>query len=656
MKKRSYNAGNYDNFLGSEKEKSVRFEAIDQSNSVYGVNCTNPPFPSHIERSSKLQFQLFADISFFPQEATIDSKYRRREIISSNTSGIVIVSSKDAWTSNNELYEQVLESSSNYSYNASNLSGYAKAIFQYLGSSFVLDPFIGLGDRMLGADAASVTKYVGFCSDPVLTSISIKLMEHVGHSHVNCLMDSKSQPNSSYIKFDNNYEVYLDDFEISSNKYLTNNYFDCVFINFPYKDTTSLSSTSIQSDSSSSTVDSYELLFQLSCQCLRSHGHVVLHTTIHSERNFDPFFITNIHQICSISLLYYISLLDQRSNLIGKLWIFRKYETNISTRLQERLNVKSNTSNINNILLIQNSDKTILNNNNIEILEILSSTKEQKLSLIQTITNPMVTIRTLSNPTKPHITFHLFDDSICAGGTKQRLLGTLFAEIDQEEVVYAGPAGGMAQVALAYCAKLWGKKAVVFLNGSKESSVSAPFVQFATLLGAHVRHPKGKYQTLRKAQELAENYVRKEPQNRFLCPFGIKYIPGDHVFELFKDLLLKALKSCHFIPERIWLVVGSGFILRILHSIWPNAEFMIVQVGKKVHTHELQDIHYQLFIAPENFHENANVLPPYNTVPWYDAKLWQFFEIYGSHNDCIWNVGGISSCTRMLATRLLYEM
>ncbi len=66
---------------------------------------------------------------------------------------------------------------------------------------------------------------------------------------------------------------------------------------------------------------------------------------------------------------------------------------------------------------------------------------------------------------------------------------------------------------------------------------------------------------------------------------------------------------------------------------------MVVQVGKKIWPDMLEGKKYQLFIAPEKFTENAISQPPYKTVPWYDAKLWQFFEKYNQQGDCIWNVG-----------------
>ena len=56
--------------------------------------------------------------------------------------------------------------------------------------------------------------------------------------------------------------------------------------------------------------------------------------------------------------------------------------------------------------------------------------------------------KTVGNSEK---SFLVFDDGHCVGGTKMRLLGRLLlrggeGEAAKEEVVYAGPDGGIAQV------------------------------------------------------------------------------------------------------------------------------------------------------------------------------------------------------------------
>jgi hypothetical protein len=53
---------------------------------------------------------------------------------------------------------------------------------------------------------------------------------------------------------------------------------------------------------------------------------------------------------------------------------------------------------------------------------------------------------------------------------------------------------------------------------------------------------------------------------------------------------------------------------------------------------------HEFFVAPEKFGVTAIHQPPscgYTTVPWYDAKLWQFVMTHGQSGDSIWNVGRV---------------
>ena len=68
---------------------------------------------------------------------------------------------------------------------------------------------------------------------------------------------------------------------------------------------------------------------------------------------------------------------------------------------------------------------------------------------------------------------------------------------------------------------------------------------------------------------------------------------------------------------------------------------MVVQVGKTVWPDQLENKSAHLFKAPEGFGDRALSQPPYPTVPWYDAKLWQFAVKNWVEGDCIWNVGAV---------------
>jgi hypothetical protein len=230
--------------------------------------------------------------------------------------------------------------------------------------------------------------------------------------------------------------------------------------------------------------------------------------------------------------------------------------------------------------------------------------------------------------------FLVYDDSKIIGGTKSRLLNKLLPKIKKNEIIYAGPSSGLAQVALAYNAKLHHKKATIFLSSYDKDKPE--LVNQAKKYEAKIIYPKRP--VLKIVQKIAEKYASKK-SNRLLLPFGLR---NEQNFKLFREALLEVAAS-EPKPKRLWLVAGSGFLLDVLHSIWPETEFMVVQVGKKVWPDQLENKKHQLFIAPEGFTETAKSQPSYDTVPWYDAKLWQFFIKYNQKGDCIWNVGSIKT-------------
>ena len=82
-------------------------------------------------------------------------------------------------------------------------------------------------------------------------------------------------------------------------------------------------------------------------------------------------------------------------------------------------------------------------------------------------------------------------------------------------------------------------------------------------------------------------------------------------------------------------------VLTVLQNIWPSTTFMCVQVGKTVWPDQLRDGKDKLYVAPEFFPVTAELQPPYDTIPWYDAKLWQFFIKDGKDGDYIWNVAAL---------------
>ena len=224
------------------------------------------------------------------------------------------------------------------------------------------------------------------------------------------------------------------------------------------------------------------------------------------------------------------------------------------------------------------------------------------------------------------------------GGTKIRVLQKVIKELPYEEIVYAGPDSGMAQIAIGAVAKKYGKKATMFVNTSLKVRMLPPLVEFGkNHLGIKYdfsKDPKGR--SLYDTNEDAKKYVSGDPQKRILLPFGLK---DENTITEFAEILREAVKDMPQ-PKRMWMVAGSGMLLEVFHRIWPNTKYMVVQVGKNVDPASLlhNGVKDELFVAPERFKDMAEIEPPYETLSWYDAKLWRFVLQGAQEGDYIWNV------------------
>ncbi|GAB5369946.1 hypothetical protein AAMO2058_001449800 [Amorphochlora amoebiformis] len=180
----------------------------------------------------------------------------------------------------------------------------------------------------------------------------------------------------------------------------------------------------------------------------------------------------------------------------------------------------------------------------------------------------------------PARTVKVFSDDLLPGGTKQRGLGVILMASLGKCHLYAGPENGFAQVALAVASKACGKKAI--------SVVSAP--------------RKGKRHS--SVQE-AEKY-------------------GAEIVEVNS--------------KKILTVAGSAVLLATFHRLWPKTHFLVVQVGKKIWTDQLEGKISTKFVAKEKFYEPARISTPYPSVDTYDAKVWQFVLKHAVDGDYVWNV------------------
>jgi len=430
-----------------------------------------------------------------------------------------------------------------------------------------------------------------------------------------------------HLQFKNGFEIHSQPFELGSAMLPTNS-FDLVFTSPPFFDYEMYTPSNPQYKDWLK--EFYYPLMTEACRCVKLGKFVAIHIGDTSAGNIEPFLKQTVQTLCPLKLVGKLGLRGVVSDQLRPVWVFQKLSPFPSTS-----SLIPPSSGNNGRIDRYSSSVTVSSN----VILQLSSTR------IHQLLNPPILVTPLNFHGKPFFT--VLNDSVCVGGTKQRLLSRLIPKIiaDKSELIYAGPDSGAAQVALAYAAKLFRLQATVFLNtpGATPVSQLPPLTWIAQQLGAKLMlSPSSNSNThgrsLADTQLAAEEYVRADPKSRMLLPFGMDD-PLNR--QLFEEAIREAIPPDLPTPTRLWVVAGSGFLFRVLHNVWPSCKLMITQVGKKIWPDQLQGIDHEFFIAPERFGDNTTILPPYTSLSWYDAKLWQFAKTHGQAGDYIWNVAGL---------------
>jgi hypothetical protein len=228
-------------------------------------------------------------------------------------------------------------------------------------------------------------------------------------------------------------------------------------------------------------------------------------------------------------------------------------------------------------------------------------------------------------------TFYLIQDTYLPAGTKQRGIKFFKYLKDEgyEEVVTHGTVYGYGQVAIAYCCQKVELNCTLFLPAKFPRT---KMTNLGIKYGANVIdiHPKGEPITLKVLANQAKKYLTSKPKCKLL-ELGLD--DPRYIKELSQGII-KVKENIN--PKRIWVAGGSGVLVQSLALAFPNTEFCIVQVGRKLP--EFDNMKYTIYIAPEIFKAKAEIIPPYESLITYDAKVWRFVIKYGEDGDYIWNV------------------
>lgn len=216
-------------------------------------------------------------------------------------------------------------------------------------------------------------------------------------------------------------------------------------------------------------------------------------------------------------------------------------------------------------------------------------------------------------------------DDLVPGGTKRRALERMIQLWPEAELVYASPACGYAQLALALAGAGNDRRVTIF---TAARGTLAPLTAAAQAAGARIEQVPAGY--LSNVQAKARAYCAETGAR--LVPFGLdcpEFV--DALAGIVQDAAIDA-------PDEVWTAAGSGVLSRALQRAWPAARFFAVAVGKEPDAGRATVIR-----APEPFDATATEAPPFPSSENYDAKAWRFVREavrWSGRRVLFWNVAG----------------
>ena len=214
-------------------------------------------------------------------------------------------------------------------------------------------------------------------------------------------------------------------------------------------------------------------------------------------------------------------------------------------------------------------------------------------------------------------------DDLFPGGTKARFLGSVFEDAD--EAIYASPAEGGAQTALATVARTLGKRATIVVAARAKLH---PRTLEAARLGARIVQVRPGYLSVvqARARELSERSGAR------LVPFGADLPEA-------VATIAAAARSTGLDPDEVWCAAGSGVLARSLAMAWPGAKRHVVQVGRELKQADVAGA--CIHVHPLRFGDVARSAPPFPSDRHYDAKAWEICSARkGPGRVVFWNVLG----------------
>jgi hypothetical protein len=214
-------------------------------------------------------------------------------------------------------------------------------------------------------------------------------------------------------------------------------------------------------------------------------------------------------------------------------------------------------------------------------------------------------------------------DDLIFGGTKRCFADQLIGGND--EVVYASPAYGGAQIAIACSARELGVLATIFVAKRKTLH---PRTAEALNAGAKIVQVPTGYLT--NVQSKARKYC--ELTGATLLPFGLE---TELAFNAIADRARTVAQIVGPLDE-VWAASGSGVLIRGLQGGLNANRFVAVQIGKRLEPRDVGRATVKVY--PVAFEKDSLRKPPFPSCSNYDAKAWDLFDQFGKGRRLFWNV------------------
>ena len=224
---------------------------------------------------------------------------------------------------------------------------------------------------------------------------------------------------------------------------------------------------------------------------------------------------------------------------------------------------------------------------------------------------------------KTHNGISVLRDDTLPGGTKSILLEELHKGVTHW-IYPSSPYGGL-QIALSHWCKEKGKECTIVTTKRKELH---PNTRRCMELGSHIiQVPYGYLRNLKLRADKLETETHK------VIPFGLDtHWSRKLIAERMREITNQLGKE----PTEIWCAVGSGVLVEGILLGTDSSHINGVIVGKEyINQHE----RLTLWKYPKPFEWESKYPTPFQSVPNYDRKTWEFCNLYHQSEDTLfWNV------------------